>query len=276
MYGDLNEPATGNRYSYVQSTPNFGSDSRSSRRQSVLSVPGVRSGAAAGREGLGSGTGRPPQSNGQTTPQQSSTSRSGSVSPSRADPANQQYPLSDIDYESDPVAVAQEISNLQALRRMSMDVTAAADPDLPSFNSFVPSMPPADGGGVFWVPARLHPELAPQEFSAYLEAKKNEIRRPKGESNGSLSPNLGSSNGPSLRRKKSMLSRQIDTEGAKNYRDGAERLEKRNSLRGDTSSSIQLEDFMKDPVALMHKLSADSQRRIEEGTDNLNLRGSTC
>jgi hypothetical protein len=189
------------------------------------------------------------------------------VSPSPSETANKQYPLNDIDYESDPVAVAQEISNLQALRRMSMDVTSAADPDLPSFNSFVPSTPPDDGGdlgSVFWVPARLHPELAPQEFSAFLEAKKNEIRRP--QNGGSLSPDGSPSGGPSLRRKKSMLSRQIDADAARNYRDGAERLEKRKSLLGEGASpSIQLDDLMKDPTALMHKLSVDSQRRMEEG-----------
>lgn len=258
MYGDVNEPTT-KRYSFMPSTPPD-DPARNSRRQSTLSVPEVR----VGGELSGGGAGRPPQSNGQTTTPSSTSTRSESLGPSHGDPANQQFPLSDIDYESDPIAVAQEISNLQALRRMSMDVTAVADPDLPSFNSFVPSMPPADGGSVFWVPARLHPELAPQEFSAYLEAKKNEIRRPKATRDASLSPELVSS-GPSLRRKKSMLSRQIDSEGAKHYRDGADRLEKRNS-RIDPSTAIQLEDFMKDPMALMHKLSVDSQRRIEEGT----------
>jgi len=146
-----------------------------------------------------------------------------------------------------------------------MDVTSSADPDLPSFNTFVPSTPPDDGGdpgSVFWVPARLHPELAPKEFSAYLEAKKNEIRRPQRE--GSLSPDGPSSGSPSLRRKKSMLSRQIDrSEGVKGYRDGADRLGRRES--GREGPNVQLEDLMNDPSSLMRKLSVE--RRNEEGKE---------
>jgi hypothetical protein len=183
-------------------------------------------------------------------------------SPSPSDTANRPFPLNDVDYESDPVAVAQEISNLQALRRMSMDVTSTADPDLPSFNTFVPSTPPDDGGdpgSVFWVPARLHPELAPKEFSAYLETKKNEIRRPH---DGSLSPDGPNSGGPGLRRKKSMLSRQIDhSEASKGYRDGSEVLVRGKS--GKEGPSVQLEDLMSDPATLMRKLSVE--RKNEEG-----------
>lgn len=190
--------------------------------------------------------------------------RSPSPSRSPSETANQFFPLNDTDYESDPAAVAQEISNLQALRRMSMDVTSTADPDLPSFNSFVPSTPPEDGGdpgSVFWVPARLHPELAPKEFSAYLEAKKNEIRRP--QRDGSLSPDGTGTGGPGLRRKKSMLSKQIDhSEGAKGYRDGTEALERRRSGK-EGPPQLQLEDLMSDPSTLMRKLSVE--RRNGEG-----------
>lgn len=261
MYGEHpHEPA--NRYSYIQTAPGA-EPSRNGKRQSTLSVP---------KRGD-----RPVVPRIQTPPQSPVVA---SPPPTLTDPANHKYPLNDIDYESDPVAVAQEISNLQALRRMSMDVSSTADPDLPSFNSFVPPTPPddSDPGSVFWVPAHLHPELAPQEFSAYLEKKKNEIRRPQSATavataaapaattpaGGSLSPD--NPTGPSLRRKKSMLSRQIDTDSAKHYRDGAERLEKRKSLKADAGPpSIQLDDLMKDPTALMHKLSADSQRRMEEG-----------
>ncbi|KAI5814122.1 hypothetical protein BZA77DRAFT_108620 [Pyronema omphalodes] len=173
-------------------------------------------------------------------------------------PASHHYPLNTIDYETSPHAVAMEISNLQALRRMSMDVTSA-DPDLPNFspsNSPPPGSPsipgintPSDSSdeatAVFWVPARLHPELAPQEFSAYLEKKKAEISRRS--SSASLSPDQG----PALRRKKSMLSQRVDSPAA--YRDGAERLEKRRSVR--EPPGIKVEDLMKDPVALMAKLT---------------------
>lgn len=266
MYGEYTDEV-GNRYSFVPSAPGETESSRSSKRQSMLSVPVVHGrNAGSGKGSGGAGGGGGVAANVQTPPT-SPASLARPVSPSLGGAANKQYPLNDIDYESDPVAVAQEMSNLQALRRMSMDVTAAADPDLPSFSNFVPSTPPEDGGdpgSVFWVPARLHPELAPQEFSAFLEAKKNEIRRP--QTAGSLSPDGSPSGGPSLRRKKSMLSRQIDADAAKHYRDGAERLEKRKSLLGEPMApAIQLDDLMKDPTALMHKLSVDSQRRMEKG-----------
>ena len=57
------------------------------------------------------------------------------LSRTNSDTANQQFPLNDIDYESSPAGLAQELSNLQAIRRMSMDVNTS-DPDLPSFKSF--------------------------------------------------------------------------------------------------------------------------------------------
>ncbi|KAI5778166.1 hypothetical protein EDC01DRAFT_376692 [Geopyxis carbonaria] len=262
MYGEFTDEAR-NRYSYIQST-NPDSGTRNPNRlstASTLSVPGMH-----GRGGGGGGfaSGLQTSSN---TPPGSPTMSLRSASPS-LDAANNQFAMNDIDYESDPVVVAQEISNLQALRRMSMDVTSSADPDLPSFNTFVPSTPPDDNGdpgSVFWVPARLHPELAPQEFSAYLEAKKNEIRRPTRD--GSLSPDgSNNSSSTSLRRKKSMLSRQIDDhEGGRPHRDGADRLEKRMSLKGSQAAQVQLDDLMKDPSTLMQKLNIDSQRRTEEG-----------
>lgn len=243
MYGDYLDES-GNRYSFI-SHPNRLSTS------STLTVP-VRNGAGGGGVAVGG-----PAAGASTAPQ-SPTLTIRPASPSLGT-------LTEMDYESDPVAVAHEISNLQALRRMSMDVTSAADPDLPSFNSFVPSTPPDDNGdpgSVFWVPARLHPELAPQEFSAYLEAKKNEIRRPTRD--GSLAPDGGNMS-PGLRRKKSMLSRQIDsTEGLRQYQDGAERLGRKNSVNGGPPP-VPLDELMKDPSALMQKLSVDSRRTMEEG-----------
>jgi len=279
MYGDYDAEDRGSRYSFVSSAPGGGNSetSRSAKRQSTLSVSGMH-GRGVGGSGGGVGGSFGDAGGGVVTNNQGlSATPPTSVRSASPAPGEAAYPLNDIDYECDPVAVAQEISNLQALRRMSMDVSSAADPDLPSFTSFMPSTPPDDGdpGSVFWVPARLHPELAPQEFSAFLEAKKNEIRRPQsaGGGGGTLSPDGGHSGGPSLRRKKSMLSRQIDANSARNYRDGADRLEKRKSLLTDgiAAPSIQLDDLMKDPTALMHRLSADSRRRTEEGMGTRDL-----
>ncbi|KAH0545237.1 hypothetical protein FGG08_000691 [Glutinoglossum americanum] len=201
-----------------------------------------------------------------------------------SDTANSQFPLNDIDYESDPAAVAQELSNLQALRRMSMDVNAAGDPDLPSFNnaSFIPTRAPTHADDedaasrLYWVPARLHPELAPKEFKTFVETRVKQIRRRSGD-DGSLSPKTPNREGSSggLRRKKSMLSKQIDNSGgraAEGYKDGAERLERKRSQTGQRGPTLKVSDFqeldelVKDPAKLIGKLSLDtSQAGLEAG-----------
>ncbi|KAB8234916.1 putative telomere silencing protein Zds1 [Aspergillus alliaceus] len=203
------------------------------------------------------------------------------ASPGSTDTATTSFPLNDIDYESDPAAVAQELNNLAAIRRMSMDVAATGDPDLPSYNSnfSVPSIAPSpsadenDAARLFWVPARLHPELAPKEFKSFLESKTEQIKRRSGDFNSLGLERQGSSGG--LRRKKSMLSRQIDN--SHGYTDGAERLErKRSQSRRDplTPNLQELETLVDDsnprstsPVALLNEIqnlgiSADEDRPI--------------
>jgi hypothetical protein len=194
-------------------------------------------------------------------------SNGGQMSPplsrSNSDTASQQFPLNDLDYESSPAGLAQELSNLQAIRRMSMGVNNA-DPDLPSFKSAStpPISPPAmseeDESKLFWVPARLHPELAPMEFKTFIEDKIDRTRRRSGDSD-SLSPNSAmgrQGSGGGLRRKKSMLSRQIDT-GA-NYKDGSERLERKRSdaqPNGGLSNLQELEHIQEDPMTLIRRMS---------------------
>ncbi|OAL26454.1 hypothetical protein AYO20_10122 [Fonsecaea nubica] len=169
-----------------------------------------------------------------------SSSASGSRERSSSDTATSPFPLNDIDYESSPAGLAQELSNLQALRRMSMHVGATDDPDLPQLNAAgMPSAPSPtssedDSSRLFWVPARLHPELAPKEFKTFLESKAEQIRRRSGELSAFTTPtssrssSLSAEGGNSgLRRKKSMLSRQIDS--SVGYQDGAERLERKKS-----------------------------------------------
>ncbi|KAF2239581.1 hypothetical protein EV356DRAFT_513875 [Viridothelium virens] len=194
---------------------------------------------------------------------------------STSETATQPFPLNDIDYESSPAAVAQELSNLQAIRRMSMDVNGA-DPDLPSFPSNfgnVPTVPPShsadedDASRLFWVPARLHPELAPKEFKTFIEDKVERIRRRSGGEESLLSSDgierQGSGGG--LRRKKSMLSRQIDTPNG--YEDGAERLERRRSGANQTGRGTnlsQLETLVDDPSKMMRTLSLDTSRKSND------------
>ncbi|KAH7397901.1 hypothetical protein BKA64DRAFT_52674 [Cadophora sp. MPI-SDFR-AT-0126] len=192
--------------------------------------------------------------------------------------ANSQFPLSNIDYESDPAAVAQELSNLQALRRMSMDVGNTSDPDLPSFqSSMMPSVAPTgdddedDPSRLFWVPARVHPELAPMEFKTFLENRVQSIKRRSGEQT-SLSPDgierAGSVGG--LRRKKSMLSRQIDNDGGRGalgYKDGADQLERKKSLSTHQIPELKISDLkeldalVRDPSKAMQKLTLDTNMR---------------
>ncbi|KAK6337102.1 hypothetical protein TWF718_009888 [Orbilia javanica] len=187
--------------------------------------------------------------------------------------ANQAFPLNNIDYESNPDAVQQELENLQALRRLSMDVSSVAnDPDLPSFNNFFPSVAPKgrpdddDAARLFWVPARLHPELAPKAFKNFVESRVEQIR----EHEGNLSTD-GLQAGPSLRRKKSMLSRQIDTEGkaAEGYEDGADKL-RRNRSNSDGEQVLTVSELgevlsKKDPVDLMRQMSLSKAEKALMG-----------
>ena len=232
-----------------------------------------------------SNEGIPSQVNGHTAVMASRTNskrENGSLSPgpsvrqrSNSDTATSQFPLNDLDYESDPAAVAQELSNLQALRRMSMDVNAAGDPDLPSFNSNtgVPSAAPTgaavedDRARLFWVPARIHPELAPTEFKTFLDSRVNSIKRRSEDR--SLSPDgvQREGSGGGLKRKKSMLSRQIDNsggKGAEGYTDGAERLDRKRSLSGaetlntGISNLQELGALVSDSEHSMQRLSIDT------------------
>jgi hypothetical protein len=219
------------------------------------------------------------------SPRSSSFERAGALSPSLSlrehhsnEAANAQFPLNDLDYSSNPAAVAQELSNLQALRRMSMDVGNTSDPDLPSFSgvSLMPSVAPTgddneeDPSRLFWVPARVHPELAPMEFKTFLENRVQSIKRRSGDST-SLSPDGMERSGSesSLKRKKSMLSRQINNEGGRGavgYQDGAEQIERKKSLSSNQSLDLkisdlkELDELVRDPTKAMQKLSLDTNR----------------
>jgi hypothetical protein len=181
-------------------------------------------------------------------------------SSSSAETAVQQFPLNNIDYESSPAAITQELNNLQAIRRMSMSVDNA-DPDLPSFGASAPTSPePSDedeASRLFWVPARLHPELAPVEFKTFVEDRVDRIRK-RSVSGDSLMPGVErSSSGSSLTRKKSMLSRQIDS--SKGYEDGAERLQRKRSEKEHSQTSPTAEN-LQELETLVNNVDLDSAR----------------
>ena len=197
--------------------------------------------------------------------------------PSTSETANTHFPLNDIDYESNPNAIVQELNNLSALRRMSMDVNASGDPDLPSFNTNfgLPTAPSTDAdeddaARLYWVPASVHPELAPMEFKTFLDKKVKSLRRRSQENQSGLSPESLEREGSSasLRRRKSMLSRQIDNtdgRGAEGYQDGAERLEKRRSQgsgemlnSGGITNLQDLEKLVNEPDKVIQRLSLES------------------
>lgn len=185
----------------------------------------------------------------------------GSPGSSKTDTATTSFPLNDVDYESNPAAVAQELNNLAAIRRMSMDVAATGDPDLPDFASSVSSIAPApsadenDASRLFWVPARLHPELAPGEFKSFLDNRSERIKRRSTEFS-SLSPE-GPDSTSGLRRKRSMLSREIDS--SHGYTDGAERLERKRSESSDKSLGPNLQE--------LESMVDDSKNPSNDGRD---------
>ncbi|KAM0562911.1 hypothetical protein ACHAPJ_001751 [Fusarium lateritium] len=184
----------------------------------------------------------------------------------QADPSGSQFPLTNIDNPND---IAQELSNLQALRRLSMDVGNNKDPDMPPMSLMaMPAIAPSgdddenDPSRLLWVPARVHPELAPGEFKSFLENRVHSIRRRSGDSFLSADSDIseGDSGSGGLRRKKSMLSRQVDPSserGAVDYVDGAERLDRKRS-RGH-SHELSLEELVKDPTKAVQKFAQESQ-----------------
>ncbi|TGJ88191.1 hypothetical protein E0Z10_g592 [Xylaria hypoxylon] len=167
------------------------------------------------------------------------------------------FPMTNIDNPND---IAQELSNLQALRRLSMDVSNNSDPDLLPFQGMslvaMPSIAPkgdddADPSRLLWVPAGVHPELAPGEFKNFVEKRVQSMKRRSNET--SLSPDsLNRGDSGSLRRKKSMLSRQVENgsgHGADGYFDGAEH----------SVPELSLDELMRDPSKVVRKLTLDSQ-----------------
>ncbi|GKT46522.1 protein zds1 [Colletotrichum spaethianum] len=241
--------------------------------------------SATDKTGLGAvQNGTPPLKQSQTLQTRPPTQRSNSYENGPKSPPmslrdvkneSSQFPLGSIENPND---IAQELSNLQALRRMSMDVGNNADPDMLPFSGLsLVAMPPIaptgdddenDPSRLLWVPAAVHPELAPTEFKNFLEDRVKTIRRRSGESNDSGMGRSDSSGG--LRRKKSMLSRQIDNSGGRGavgYVDGAERLGRKSSLRDYSTPELNLNELVKDPTKVVRELSQESQ--AEGGAEDM-------
>ena len=188
------------------------------------------------------------------------------------------YSLTDIDNPSD---IAQELSNLQALRRMSMDVGSTTDPDLLQFSGVslreIPPIAPTgdddegDPSRLLWVPARVHPELEPTAFKNFLEKRVQTIKRRSGDSFLSVD-GLQRNNSGSLRRKKSMLSRQVNTgqESGDKYVDGSERLARQRSLH-EHPAEFTLSELVNDPTAVVERLAQEARQDGDEDSPILRM-----
>lgn len=193
-----------------------------------------------------------------------------------------QFPLTNIDNPND---IAQELSNLQALRRMSMDVGNSADPDLIPFQGLslmaMPSIAPSgedDEGDIsrlLWVPAKVHPELAPDQFKNFLEKRVQLIKRRSGDSLLAADSQQPRGDGGGLGRKKSMLSRQVENRNAESkpgnndgYGENVAvdwRLQRKTSQASTIHSvpELSLNELVNDPSKIVQRLTLDTQRQTD-------------
>ncbi|KAI3397995.1 hypothetical protein diail_9972 [Diaporthe ilicicola] len=208
----------------------------------------------------------PSHENGPTSPGGTMTPMSPTPSLRDMQAAESSMPMTNIDNPND---IAQELSNLQALRRMSMDVGHSTDPDLIPFQGIVPipAIAPsgdddeADPSRLLWVPANVHPELAPDQFKSFLERRVNSMKRRSGESTLGGGDGLQRNNSSSLRRTKSKLSRQIDNSGGRGgegYVDGSERLVRQKSIDRYATPELSLDELVSDPAAAVQKLTQEA------------------
>ncbi|KAL7932595.1 hypothetical protein V8C35DRAFT_306158 [Trichoderma chlorosporum] len=212
------------------------------------------------------------------------TSPTLSLREAHAQTPGQQFPLTNIDNPND---IAQELSNLQALRRLSMDVGNSIDPDIPPMSlAAMPAAAPRGGDDendpsrLLWVPARVHPELAPTEFKTFLASRLQSIRRRSGDSFLSVSDEkYGSESDPmnasSLRRKKSLLSRQVDSSEERTpegFANGIDRSERHGFSDNQQDRELSLDELVKDPSKAVQRLAQESHSysgSLETGMDDM-------
>ncbi|KAF5101554.1 hypothetical protein D0Z00_000829 [Geotrichum galactomycetum] len=173
--------------------------------------------------------------------------------------------------------MAQEISAVQTLKRLSIGASLTLDPDLPNYNDYTATSPTSEQAFDFsstqslnaasqqllWVPAHVHPEIAPQQWKNFVQDKLAEIK--------ASGHSTSSSTSAPIKRRNSSLSRQIKDQ--EHYTDGADVLEKRKSvdnlqqqnhdptilsLSQKLESLGELEGWSVDPINLMRTLSMSS------------------
>ena len=158
--------------------------------------------------------------------------------------------------------IQREVETLRDIRRRSSAQGGTIDPDLPAVTSDSSSSSTYwedssssshshesdnstavgdDPLNLFWVPARLHPEIAPAEFRQFL---KEHARNPSDGATLGRSSSMGSTG---LGRKKSMLSRQYNPE----EKDGVEEEKvmpmrrNRSSIYGNQGPQLTINDLQR-------------------------------
>lgn len=144
---------------------------------------------------------------------------------------------------------------------------------------------PSHAAELLWVPANVHPELAPQEWKSFVQHKVDEIRQKtvpqssrsslsnestseEGDnvtsSGSSPSRSPSASSASSLSRRNSLLSRQVRTQSE--FRDGSDIIEERRTSQENNPQSLsrlsaqlrelgELESLAMDPFQLARSLS---------------------
>ena len=178
-----------------------------------------------------------------------------------------------------PHALQHELDQLRSLRRRSLSAgtgtappEGAIDPDLPS--SPAPTSPPPAAehtdddvamplSDLMWLPARLHPEIAPNEFRNFLReraaAAVETAQQGAGEGAAHRQPS------GKVRRQKSMLSRQVDPSAPGSADDEKPPLPmERQRSRGATGGpvdSLSIADLQRLELAAQ---SGDSEKQLHE------------
>ncbi|ODV89191.1 hypothetical protein CANCADRAFT_134666 [Tortispora caseinolytica NRRL Y-17796] len=227
-------------------------------------------------------------------------------------PLSAYVPLGNMDTQLTNEVVAAELSSIKALRRISLDTAehgVGNDPDLPFSISSTHQLPQASSSPVsngspdrlhkrtssqstvasdsslqnyndIWVPAHLHPELAPLEWKTFIEQKVSELEKYRPNNPDSFAASSSSnSNGTNqneskskidqekLRRRKSRLSQQIDVKsGANDYRDASESLRKRRSANAPPLpkvADLDVLDHISDEFLSIENLPQPSARPKE-------------
>lgn len=158
--------------------------------------------------------------------------------------------------------IQREVETLRDIRRRSSAHSGVLDPDLPSVSgesgssttywedssssshgddSDSASANGEDPFSLFWVPARLHPEIAPAEFRQFL---KEHARAP---TEGAALGRSSSMSSTILSRKKSMLSRQYDptNDGGSSEDEQVVPIRRNRSIYGHQGPQLTINDLQK-------------------------------